>query len=174
MGSLHIKNCAQVTFLGVQWRRLQAPNAGGPGFDHWMGNWIPHAVTKSSHVATRDPACCHEGRASWVLQPRPGAVRSINTSLCVFSLWVVSNSIFTCFPGSLNISDPRIQFFLYAYIKNYVGEQVCQVGWGFHSGPEELSRGTIPEGLTMRGEVFWWMQKRRGKVDGGEAFRPHC
>ena len=38
----------------------------GPGFDSWSENWIPHAVTKSSHAATKslpasmkndDPMC---------------------------------------------------------------------------------------------------------------------
>ena len=24
----------------------------GPGFDPWLGNWIPHAITKSFHAAT--------------------------------------------------------------------------------------------------------------------------
>ena len=36
----------------------------GPGFDPWLGNWIPHAATKNSrdatkslHAATKDPEC---------------------------------------------------------------------------------------------------------------------
>ncbi|TEA31943.1 hypothetical protein DBR06_SOUSAS8310198, partial [Sousa chinensis] len=52
--------------LVVQWVRLHAPNAGGPGFDPWSGNWISHATTeslhattKSLHAATKDPACCN-------------------------------------------------------------------------------------------------------------------
>ena len=28
----------------------------GPRFDPWSGNLIPHATTKSSHAATKDPA----------------------------------------------------------------------------------------------------------------------
>ena len=28
-----------------------------PRFDPWSGNYIPHAVTKISHAATKDPAC---------------------------------------------------------------------------------------------------------------------
>ena len=28
-----------------------------PGFDPCSGNYIPHAVTKSSHATTKDPAC---------------------------------------------------------------------------------------------------------------------
>ena len=38
---------------------------GGPGFNSWLGNWIPH-------VATRDPACGNEDRRSHVLQLRSG------------------------------------------------------------------------------------------------------
>ena len=30
------------TSLVVQWLRLCTPNAGGPGFDPWSGNEIPH------------------------------------------------------------------------------------------------------------------------------------
>ena len=28
----------------------------GPGFNPWSGNEIPHAATKRSHFATKDPA----------------------------------------------------------------------------------------------------------------------
>ncbi|TEA25694.1 hypothetical protein DBR06_SOUSAS2510124, partial [Sousa chinensis] len=46
--------------LVVQWLRLCAPNAGGPG-------WIPgqgtrshmHAATESPHAATEKSACCN-------------------------------------------------------------------------------------------------------------------
>ena len=37
--------------LVVQWLRLHAPNAGGPIFNSWSGNYISHAETK-------DLACC--------------------------------------------------------------------------------------------------------------------
>ena len=47
------------TTLVVQWLRLHTPDAGGPGFNPWSGNQIPHATAKSSHVATEDPGCCH-------------------------------------------------------------------------------------------------------------------
>ena len=30
----------------------QAPSAEGPGFDPWLGNYIPHAATKSWHSQT--------------------------------------------------------------------------------------------------------------------------
>ena len=40
------------------------PNAGGPGFDPWSGNCIPHAATEGScaateilHAIAKDPAC---------------------------------------------------------------------------------------------------------------------
>ena len=32
----------------------------GPGFNPWLGNWIPHAETKSSNAAIKDPACCNQ------------------------------------------------------------------------------------------------------------------
>ena len=41
--------------LVVQWLRLRAPNAGGPGFDPWSGNKIPHAAPKSPHATTKIP-----------------------------------------------------------------------------------------------------------------------
>ena len=37
--------------LVVQWLKLHAPNAGGPIFNSWSGNYISHAETK-------DLACC--------------------------------------------------------------------------------------------------------------------
>ena len=43
--------------LVVQWLRLCSSNGREPRFDPWSGNYIPHAVTKSSHAATKDPAC---------------------------------------------------------------------------------------------------------------------
>ena len=36
-------------FPVLQWLRLHASNSGGPGFDPWLGNLIPYAVTKRSH-----------------------------------------------------------------------------------------------------------------------------
>ena len=40
------------TSLVVQQPRLHAPNAGGPRFNPWSGDWIPHKATKSlvSHL----------------------------------------------------------------------------------------------------------------------------
>ena len=40
----------------------------GPRFDPWSENYIPHAATKSSHAATKDPKC-HNQR-SHMLQGR--------------------------------------------------------------------------------------------------------
>ncbi|TEA23034.1 hypothetical protein DBR06_SOUSAS12510026, partial [Sousa chinensis] len=46
--------------LVVQWVRLHAPNAGGPGSIPGQGTRSHmHAATKSSHVATKDPAHCN-------------------------------------------------------------------------------------------------------------------
>ena len=47
----------------VQWLRLHAPNAGGPGFDPWSGHHIPHATTKNLLTSTEDPACCNQDLA---------------------------------------------------------------------------------------------------------------
>ena len=41
------------TSLVVQWLRLCAPNAGGPGLISGQGTKIPHAATKSPHAATK-------------------------------------------------------------------------------------------------------------------------
>ena len=35
----------------------------GPRFDPWLGNWIPHAATKSLHATVKDPKCCSEDLA---------------------------------------------------------------------------------------------------------------
>ncbi|TEA42643.1 hypothetical protein DBR06_SOUSAS1610145, partial [Sousa chinensis] len=44
--------------LVVQWVRLRAPNAGGPGSIPGRGTRSHmHAATKSSHVVTKKPAC---------------------------------------------------------------------------------------------------------------------
>ncbi|TEA29991.1 hypothetical protein DBR06_SOUSAS4510029 [Sousa chinensis] len=47
--------------LVVQWLRLRAPNAGGgPGSIPGQGTRSHvHAATKSSHAATKYPACCN-------------------------------------------------------------------------------------------------------------------
>ena len=54
----------------VQWLRLHAPNAGGPGLISGQGTKIPHAATK-------DPVRHHGGQKSSVLQRRPGAAKHI-------------------------------------------------------------------------------------------------
>ncbi|TEA14701.1 hypothetical protein DBR06_SOUSAS3110003, partial [Sousa chinensis] len=44
--------------LVVQWVRLHAPNAGASGSIPGRGTRsCMHATTKSSHAATKDPAC---------------------------------------------------------------------------------------------------------------------
>ena len=54
------------TSLVVQWLGFCTPNAGGPGFNPWSGNYIPHAATKSLNAANEkihirmkieDPVC---------------------------------------------------------------------------------------------------------------------
>ena len=37
------------TSLVVQWLSICSPNAGGPGFNPWSGNRIPHATAKPKH-----------------------------------------------------------------------------------------------------------------------------
>ena len=53
------------TSLVVQWLRLRAPIAWGPGLT--SGNQIPHDVTEGSHAAVKDPACSQEDQRSHVL-----------------------------------------------------------------------------------------------------------
>ena len=46
------------TSLVVQWVRLHAPNAGGPGLIPGPGTRsCMHAATKSSHAVTKKSAC---------------------------------------------------------------------------------------------------------------------
>ncbi|TEA35021.1 hypothetical protein DBR06_SOUSAS9710100, partial [Sousa chinensis] len=48
------------TSLVVQWVRLRAPNAGGPGSIPGRGTKsCMHATTKSSHAATKKFTCCN-------------------------------------------------------------------------------------------------------------------
>ena len=45
----------------VQWLRLRAPKAGGPGSIPSQGTRSHmHAATKSSHAATEEPVCRNE------------------------------------------------------------------------------------------------------------------
>ncbi|TEA30586.1 hypothetical protein DBR06_SOUSAS4110021 [Sousa chinensis] len=44
----------------VQWVRLHAPNAGGPGSIPGRGtSSCMHVATKSPHAATKKSACCN-------------------------------------------------------------------------------------------------------------------
>ncbi|TEA36710.1 hypothetical protein DBR06_SOUSAS310123, partial [Sousa chinensis] len=46
--------------LVVQWLRLHAPNAGGPGSIPGQGTrFHRHAATKSSHATTKEPVSCN-------------------------------------------------------------------------------------------------------------------
>ena len=59
-----MKNTEGGTSLVVQWVRLHAPNAGGPGLIPGQGTRSHmHAATKSSHAATEDPICRNEDPA---------------------------------------------------------------------------------------------------------------
>ncbi|TEA40519.1 hypothetical protein DBR06_SOUSAS15710059, partial [Sousa chinensis] len=51
-------SCWLGTSLVVQWVRLRAPNAGGPGLIPGQGTRPRmHAAAKSLRAATKDPAC---------------------------------------------------------------------------------------------------------------------
>ena len=45
-----VRKTSPGTSLAVQWLRLHALKAGGPGFNPWSGNWTPRAATKIMHV----------------------------------------------------------------------------------------------------------------------------
>ena len=53
--ALALKTPSTGTSLVVQWLRLRILNAGGPGFDPWSGNWIPHATAKDPVCWNKDP-----------------------------------------------------------------------------------------------------------------------
>ena len=46
-GRMRIRNLSLGTSLVAWWLKLQDPNAGGPGFNSWSRNWIPHATAKT-------------------------------------------------------------------------------------------------------------------------------
>ena len=50
--------------------RTPSSQCKGPGFIPWLGNWIPHSATKSSHAATKKSTCSNW--RSCVPQLRPG------------------------------------------------------------------------------------------------------
>ena len=42
------------TSLVVWWLRLPTPSAGAwPGFNPWLGKWIPQVATRNSYAATK-------------------------------------------------------------------------------------------------------------------------
>ncbi|TEA34221.1 hypothetical protein DBR06_SOUSAS2710098, partial [Sousa chinensis] len=52
--------CFPGNSLVVQWLRLHAPNAGGPGSIPGQGTKSHmHVTTKSSHATTKEPGCCN-------------------------------------------------------------------------------------------------------------------
>ena len=53
----------------------------GPGLNPCSGIWIPHAVTRSLPVATKDPTCCNQDQRCHILQWIPGAAKYINNFL---------------------------------------------------------------------------------------------
>ena len=53
---IFVNNSILGTSLVVQWVRLHAPNAGGPGsIPGWGARSHVHAATKSSHATTKIP-----------------------------------------------------------------------------------------------------------------------
>ena len=58
----------------VQWLRLRAPHAGGPGSIPGQGTRSHmHATTKSSHATTKEPGSRNKGAC--LPQLRPGATK---------------------------------------------------------------------------------------------------
>ena len=51
---------------------------GGPRFDPWSGNWIPHAATKNSHDAIKDPEC-PGSRGGLVVRNLPANARDMGS-----------------------------------------------------------------------------------------------
>ena len=60
-GCLHtlasVNNVAVGDFPGGPVAKTLSSQCSGPRFNHWLGNWIPYAVTKSLHATTKDPTC---------------------------------------------------------------------------------------------------------------------
>ena len=53
-------------FLGGPAANTPHTQCKGSKLDLWLGNWIPHAATKSLHEATKDSICCNEDLYSQV------------------------------------------------------------------------------------------------------------
>ena len=68
---IHIQRLLHETSLVVQWLRLHAPNAGGPGSTPGQETRSYMLQQKSLHATTKDPTCYNEDRKSHVLQVRP-------------------------------------------------------------------------------------------------------
>ena len=61
----HLRNSGTGTSLVVQWVKLHAPNAGGPGSIPGQGTRSRmHAATKSPHAATKIPCAATKTRHS--------------------------------------------------------------------------------------------------------------
>ena len=58
----------------VQWLRLHAPSARGPGSIPGQGT-RPHMLQLHSNASTKDPACCKEDHRPRVPQLRPGPAK---------------------------------------------------------------------------------------------------
>ena len=59
----------------VQWLRLSAPNAGGPGSIPDKGT-LPHMSQPRSHATAKDPARCNQDQRSHRPQLRLGAPKT--------------------------------------------------------------------------------------------------
>ena len=51
--------CLSQDFFGGPLAKTPCPQFTGARFNLWSGNSIPQVASKSSHVATKDPACCN-------------------------------------------------------------------------------------------------------------------
>jgi len=57
--SLNVKIHSPKDFPGGPMAKTPHSQYRGPRCDPWLGNWILHAATKSSHAAAKNPACCN-------------------------------------------------------------------------------------------------------------------
>ena len=106
------------TSLVVQWLRLQACNAGAPGFDPWSENQIPHAETT---------VCCNEDWRSDLAQPNKNKnelKKHKNTGVGCLpssrgSSWPRDQTCVSCIIGRFFTSEPLENPTVFKLIRSY-------------------------------------------------------
>ena len=58
------------TSVVVQWLRLCAPNAEGPGFNPWSGNQVPHTTIRSLHAAVKIKILCATNKTQHIAKKK--------------------------------------------------------------------------------------------------------